>query len=360
MKIIHFQFGKEGGAERFFVQLVNALARRNIEQTIIIRHQRLWRDEIDKRINVIENNFRNLSPDRLLLPRTVRHLIEDQTPTALLGWATRGSRLMPSHSGPLKISRLGDYPTKLTYFKNTDILVCNTPGIARHVRDLGWNRDVEVISNFTSTDEIAPIDRAQLNTPLKAPVIMAMGRFVPRKQFALLTSAIAQIDGAYLWLAGDGEELFNILSLAEKLNVRERVRFLGWQKDIRPFLAASDIFVMPSSHEPLGNVILEAWAQNRPVIATRTEGPTWFMRHRMNGLLFDIGDLDGLVRAIRDLIGNPGLAQTLAAEGRRALHRQFSEDAIVEAYLKLFGTPRSERLLSPTGDKINQPSERCD
>lgn len=71
---MHFQFGKEGGAERFFVKLINALARRGVEQTIFIRPDRIWRDEIDGSIEVIERNFRNLSPDRLLLPLKVKRI----------------------------------------------------------------------------------------------------------------------------------------------------------------------------------------------------------------------------------------------------------------------------------------------
>ena len=74
MRVVHFQFGKEGGAERFFVNFINALARRGVEQTAVIRPGRLWRDEIDGSIQVIESNFRNLSPDRFLLPLKVKNI----------------------------------------------------------------------------------------------------------------------------------------------------------------------------------------------------------------------------------------------------------------------------------------------
>ncbi|KQV64466.1 glycosyltransferase [Rhizobium sp. Root1220] len=336
MKVMHYHFGKDGGAERFFVHLVNALGRRGIEQTAVIRPNRLWRKDIENSTRIIESDFRNLSPDRILLPLRVKHMARVQKPNALFSWATRASRLMPNYKGCVKISRLGDYPTNLSYFRNTDILVCNTPGIGEHVRRIGWTRGVEVISNFTNTERVAPVDRALLDTPENAPVVMSMGRFVPRKQFALLTAAVAKLPGVYLWLAGDGEERENVEKAAADLGVTNRVRFLGWQKDTRPYVAAADVFVMPSNHEPLGNVILEAWAQGKPVVSSRSEGPTWFMREGENGLFAEIGDTDSFSNAIERLINDPVLAAKVAAGGHETLMGQFSEDAIASAYIELF------------------------
>ncbi|WP_040677324.1 glycosyltransferase [Rhizobium mesoamericanum] len=336
MRVMHFHFGKDGGSERFFVHLVNALARRDVEQSAIIRPNRIWRKDMPASVRIAESNFRNLSLDRILLPFKVALDARRLRPDAIMAWAPRASELMPNYKGCIKISRLGDYPTNLSYFKNSDILVCNTPGIAEHVREIGWTRGVEVISNFTSADKAVPVDRAAFDTPVDAPVVMSMGRFVPRKEFALLTAATAKLPGVYLWLAGEGEELENVKKVAADLGIADRVRFLGWQKDARPFVAAADIFVMPSNHEPLGNVILEAWAQGKPVVSSRSEGPSWFMRDGDNGLLVEIGDTDGFSQAIERLINDPLLAAKLAAGGRETLMSRFSEEAVANAYLALF------------------------
>jgi glycosyltransferase involved in cell wall biosynthesis len=247
---------------------------------------------------------------------------------------------MPPYKGCIKISRLGDYPPRLDYFRNTDCLVCNTPGIAEHVRNLGWKRDVEVISNFTSTERVEPISRAVLDTPENAPVVMSMGRFVKRKGFHTLIEAVAKVPGVYLWLLGDGEERDDLDKLATDLGVSERVRFAGWQKDTRPFLAAADIFVMASSHEPLGNVILEAWAQGTPVVSSRSEGPQWFMRDGENGLMADIGDAEGFAHAIERIANDRALGSALAERGHQTLVSQFSKTAITDAYLRLFASKR--------------------
>ncbi|MCC2610625.1 glycosyltransferase [Neorhizobium petrolearium] len=336
MKVHHYHFGKDGGAERFFVHLVNALARRGVEQRAIIRPGRVWRKDIEGVAEIIESNFRNLSLDRLLLPAKVARLAKKEKPDALMAWAPRASELMPAYQGCIKISRLGDYPARLSYFKNTDVIVCNTPGIADQVRKLGWTRGIEVISNFTNANAMPPASRASADTPEDVPVIMSMGRFVKRKGFHTLIDAMAAVPDAYLWLAGEGEEQEALEAQVRERGMTGRVRFLGWQKDARPYVAAADIFVMPSSHEPLGNVILEAWAQKRPVVSSRSEGPTWFMRDGENGLLVDIDDPAGFSRAISELITNRALAATVAEGGYKTLMQQFSEEAVAGAYMRLF------------------------
>ncbi|MGK6312387.1 glycosyltransferase [Neorhizobium sp. DT-125] len=336
MKVHHYHFGKDGGAERFFTHLVNALARRGVEQRAIIRPGRIWRKDIEEAAEIIESNFRNLSLDRILLPMRAARLARRERPDALMAWAPRASELMPAYNGCIKISRLGDYPLRLNYFRNTDVIVCNTPGIADHVRKIGWTRGVEVISNFTDTDAVTPAARALADTPEGATVVMSMGRFVRRKGFHTLIEAMAAVPEAYLWLAGDGEEREALTTFARQRGIASRVRFLGWQKDTRPYLAAADIFVMPSGHEPLGNVILEAWAQKRPVVSSRSEGPTWFMRDGENGLLVDIDDVAGFSRAISELAADKALAATVAEGGHKTLMQQFSEEAVAGAYIELF------------------------
>ena len=66
-KILHMHFGKEGGAERFFVSLVRAFADRGMEQHFIVRPGRLWREEIADMGPIWENNFRRLAPGAAVL-----------------------------------------------------------------------------------------------------------------------------------------------------------------------------------------------------------------------------------------------------------------------------------------------------
>jgi len=338
MKVMHFHFGKDGGAERFFVQLVGALARRDVSQKVVIRRNRVWRKEIEPSAEITQSNFRTFSLDRILLPRAVRRTARRWKPDAMFAWMPKGARLMPSDAGCIRLARLGDYPVRLDDFKNIDVLVCNTPGIAEHVKTMGWGRGVEVISNFTNTQQVTPVDRKVLDTPDDARLICSIGRFVPRKGFDVLIRAVAQMKSTYLWIVGDGPEAENLHELAKTLGVENRVRFAGWKTDPRPYVAAADVFAMASSHEPLGNVILEAWAQQQPVVSTRSEGPRWFMRDGENGLLVDVGDAAGFAAAFAKIEGDAVLAKRLIAGGEQSLRGQFSEEAVAGAYLKLFAS----------------------
>lgn len=337
MKITHFHFGKDGGAERFYVNLVNALAKRDVEQISVIRPNRGWKASIENATKIIESHFRNFSADKILLPLRVKKLAKEWQPDAMMAWMPKGAKLMPNYSKAMRVARLGDYPTSLKHFKNIDCLVCNTPGIAEHVKNMGWPRDVEVISNFTNTKRANPIDRATLDTPKNAFVITSMGRFVPRKGFDVLIDALADTKDAYLWILGDGEQEENLKNQAIKLGVEDRIRWAGWQKDPSKFVAASDIFAMASSHEPLGNVVLEAWAQEVPVVSTKSEGPTWFMKDGVNGLLVDIGDAKGFADAFAKIRKSKTLGKKIVKGGSKTLNDMFSEEAICRQYIELFG-----------------------
>lgn len=105
--------------------------------------------------------------------------------------------------------------------------------------------------------------------------------------------------------------------------------FLGWRSDIGPLLAAADIFVCSSRHEPLGNIVLEAWSAGRPVVAAAAQGPTELITEGETGLLVPIEDAEALAAGIRSLADDPQRAARLAQQGRAAFERDFTEAAVV-------------------------------
>ncbi|MSO70547.1 MAG: glycosyltransferase [Alphaproteobacteria bacterium] len=335
-KVLHFHFGTDGGAERFFVNLAKALGERGVEQRFVIRPVRSWRPDIAPLGPIIEHHYRRLSLFSPLLEWRIRRLAREWRPNAIMAWMPRAARLIPDYPGAVKLTRLGDFPRHLDHFARCDLLVGNVPGIAQHCRDLGWSRPVRTISNFPREVQPRPIARQSLDTPIDAFVISNAGRFVNRKGFDLLIRAAARIPGAYLWLIGDGRERAALEQLAEAEGIRSRTRFIGWVEEPIHTIAASDVLVMPSRHEPLGNVILEAWAAGVPVVATRSEGPSWYMIDGENGLLADIDDLDAVVAGIARIRADRALARGLVAGGAAQLQRLFSKERIVEQYLALF------------------------
>ena len=334
-RILHMHFGTDGGAERFFVNLVNAFGERGVEQRFVTRPNRDWLPEIAPLGPILESNFRLASPASLLLRWRVRQMIRQWQPDAVMAWMSRSSKLLPRKAGPVRLTRLGDYPRHLKNFRNNDLIVANTPGIAQSCLDLGWERPVQVVSNFVREVEPVAVSRAMLDTPEDAFLIVGTGRFIRRKGFDTLIRAAAKMPDAWLWLAGDGERRAELEALVDELGLRPRTRFLGWVEEPLHYVAAGDVYVMPSRHEPLGNVILEAWKAQTPVISTRAEGPSWFASDEQDCLLVDIDDEAAMAAALARLRSDQGLADRLVAGGSATLEARFTKDRIVDQYLAI-------------------------
>ena len=335
-KVMHIHLGRDGGAERFFVSLAQALGERGVEQRFVIRPRRTWRTEIEALGPIIENHCRYLSLSRLLLIWQLRQVFRRWRPDAVMAWIPRSARLLFKWQGVIKLARLGDYTRHLERYRYCDALICNQPDIGNSCKAQGWVRPIHIITNFPPKVKARPVARAALDTPEDAFLISGAGRFVPRKGFDLLIRAAARIPDAWLWLVGDGEERPVLEALVRELGTVGRTRFIGWVEEPIHHIAATDVFGMPSRHEPLGNVILEAWQAGVPVVATRSEGPSWYMVDGENGVLVDIDDLDAFAVAVGLLQSDRAFAETLVAGGRARLKEMFSRDRIVDRYLDLF------------------------
>ena len=140
-----------------------------------------------------------------------------------------------------------------------------------------------------------------------------------------------------LVIAGDGPDRQTLEALSNELGLQARVRWAGWQNDPTPFYELADVFVCPSRHEPLGNVILEAWQHRLPVLSTRNEGALELVRDGSNGVLAPLSDADGLARSLAAMLDMPAEArEQLAAAGYQTVQSEHHENAVVGAYLELY------------------------
>jgi glycosyltransferase involved in cell wall biosynthesis len=110
------------------------------------------------------------------------------------------------------------------------------------------------------------------------------------------------------------------------------VRFLGWRDDPPALLAAADLFLCSSRHEPLGNIVLDAWAHGVPVVAARAQGPTQLIEDGRTGLLAPVDDAEALAAAVQRLIEAPDLGQDIAGQAHAVFLERFSEGPVVAAY----------------------------
>ncbi|MCC7282181.1 MAG: glycosyltransferase, partial [Acetobacteraceae bacterium] len=162
-----------------------------------------------------------------------------------------------------------------------------------------------------------------------APVLLAMGRLHANKAFDVAIRALARIPRAELAIAGEGPERMALENLARSEGIADRVKFLGWRDDQAALLAGCDVFLCPSRHEPLGNVVLEAWSAARPVVAAAAQGPAELITDGRDGMLVAKDDPAALAGAVTSLLEDRSRAAALAAAGRARYERDFTEAAVV-------------------------------
>jgi glycosyltransferase involved in cell wall biosynthesis len=330
--------GLHGGAERFYEDLVVGMARTGVDQACAIRPFPLRAARLSAAgCRVTQLMFGGFFD--IFTPRKLKVLAQLERPEVIMGWMNRACRILPKGSW-VNVGRLGGY-YQLKYYRRCHHLVCNTPDIADHVVREGWPAArTHYIPNFTPVENDPPVDRASLNTPQDAKVILILARLHKVKGIDVALRALPAIPGAVLWIAGDGLLERSLERLAEDLGVAERVRFLGWRDDRSALLKAADVCLVPSRHEPFGNVVVNAWAHGVPLVAAASQGPNFLVREGDDGLKVPVDDAPALAAAVNAILKDDGLAARLKANGLERVREEFSETAVVRQYLQLLSTLR--------------------
>ncbi|MCH2326042.1 MAG: glycosyltransferase [Rhodospirillales bacterium] len=332
MRVLQVMAGAEfGGAEAFFTRLILALDRAGLDQRVVIRGN--WaRAQVlrDGGIEPVELPFGGLLDWRT--PRVLKRQIKVYRPDVVLTWMNRATRMCPKGDF-VHVGRLGGY-YDLKYYQNCDHLIGNTKDIRDYLVGQGWEAEkAHYLPNFVSEEKADPVPRRQFFTPDGASLVLGLGRLHQNKAFDVLLDAASRVPNVYLWIAGDGPLKEELEKQAENLAVKPRTRFLGWREDTAALLAAADIFVCPSRHEPLGNVVIEAWAQGVPVIAADSYGPGTLIEHRETGILVPVDDSATMGRAIRNLLEDDTLRKHIAKNGHQAYQEAFTEKIVIKQYM---------------------------
>jgi glycosyltransferase involved in cell wall biosynthesis len=332
-----------GGAETFFARLALALHDRGVVQRLVVRPDEVRNPALlAAGIEVATAPFGGLFD--LSTRRILRRMIDSFHPDIVLTWMNRATALCPPAADDNRFVHIGTprgyYDPK--YYRRCDHLVVTTDDLMRFYCRSGWPAArISVIPNFAPDDRAGPASRAALETPDDAPLVLALGRLHENKGFDVLLDSIAAMPGHYLWLGGSGPLENELKKLSEALGISERVRFLGWREDTPALYAAADVFVCSSRHEPIGNIVIEAWQQGVPIVAAASEGPAALIRDGVDGLLVPVDDATALAAAIARLGDDRTLRARLSEAGRRAYERDYTADAVVARYVALF-----ERLVA--------------
>jgi len=197
---------------------------------------------------------------------------------------------------------------------------------------------VRTIWNGVNTDRFAPdiIERAdarrRIGIPEDALVVgtVAVLRPSPAKRLDIWLDAARIVrerePRAEFVIVGDGSQREQLEARAKALGLADAVRFVGKQEDVRPYLAALDVFLMSSAYEGFGIALVEAMAMGVPVVATNVEGVRNIVTSGESGLLcaFDEHVAENLADRTLRLLADPALRTNLAAAGREVAVERFS------------------------------------
>jgi glycosyltransferase involved in cell wall biosynthesis len=139
-----------------------------------------------------------------------------------------------------------------------------------------------------------------------------------------------------LLLAGYGPLETQLKHIAELLDIQESVEFLGLRQDVIELLQQSWGFVMPSRWEGMPNALLEGMSCGLPCIATRVSGSEDIIIDGVNGLLVEPEQPQELAVALRRMIGESDLAQSMAEEGRATILHDYELDSVMKRCVEMY------------------------
>lgn len=197
-----------------------------------------------------------------------------------------------------------------------------------------------------------PDEAGRVPTRDGAIVLGVASRLVPVKGLTYLLRALAllrrELPHVRVEVAGSGTGAEQLQHEAGVLGLRDAVAFVGWQRDIWPWLARWDVFVQPSLDEGFGMAALEAMAAGLPVVATRVGGLPELVEDGCTGYLVPPADPPALAARLHDLASNADRRDAMGLAARTRVRERFSAERMtadcVGIYDELLGLDRRESL----------------
>lgn len=224
--------------------------------------------------------------------------------------------------------------------KYFDVFVVPSNEIYKELTVFGFpTMKIVKISNGVNTDyfnQVTETDklnlRKNLNLPEKGLIAIYTGRLEKGKGIEFLIERWMTVKNIDLLILGSGL-LENEL---KKPDIGKNVRFLGFKDNIKEYLQASDIFILPSFGEGLSNALLEAMSCGLVVIANKIPANEEIITNNLNGIIIDILDRKELATIIDTLVKNKSLFDKLGNNARAIVKNHFSITCITNLYITLY------------------------
>ena len=234
-------------------------------------------------------------------------------------------------------SFLGKYPLRVA-----DRVISTTNSYATTSRSL-WDIDVNVVPNAVDIDRFNPQNKGDFIRDKfvedDEPLALFVGRLVPHKGIGILIRALEYLQNGKLLIIGDGPYLNWLKQLTKKLNLEERVVFVGPISDywLPAYYAATDVVVLPSTSrlEAFGIVGLEAMASGKPLILSDIPGVRDVISSD-EGFIVEPLDPEAVAHALEKIWDYPENAKQMGLKGRERVVSIFSWKKVSKDVEKIF------------------------
>ncbi len=353
-----------GGVGRMRVHLIREWIRRGHSVDLVMASSHSPLEGLipgEAYVHVIGTSHRWMSIPRLasyLIRRRPEVLLTDRTrlnASALTAvqWGPRTTRVFTSIHLPQAqklermrpAKRMSEEKAIRRLLPKNQKIIAVSKGVAddlvRHF-DIPEDR-VEVIYNPVVVPDIHELAAATPATPLfdeaPGPLIMAAGRMTAQKDFPTLVRAfgiLAERRSCRLAILGDGEKKKELLAMAGRMGLNDRIRLPGYVMNPYQYMARADVFVLSSAWEGFGNVVAEAMALGIPVVSTDCPyGPREILMDGALGPLVPVGDPGAMADAIDGVLARPMDPGRLKAAAQR-----YTVERCADRFLEVFGMER--------------------
>jgi glycosyltransferase involved in cell wall biosynthesis len=349
-----------GGTQRHLQQVLALLDRRRFEAQVFTLRPG---GEVERDLRAAGVAVSSLDvPGRLTTPGTLRALL--RTARRLRSErvdVVHGYQWRPSLVGAL-VGRLAGVPLLLAskrsltgadrgagrawrrIARQVDTVLVNADALRREGETQGMRCRWTLLQNGIDVDAFrvgGPTAAAKtaLGFDAERPVVGTVGRLETRKGQDILLAAAERLrsrrPAPQILIVGDGPTADELRGLAAALCLTNDVRFTGTLDDVRPALAAMDLFVLPSREEGMSNALMEAMAAGRPIVATDVGGNGEVLDGGRLGVLVPSADAITLADAVGELLDDPRRASALGAAARDFVSERWGARAMV-AQLEAF------------------------
>ncbi|MFQ5489383.1 MAG: glycosyltransferase [Phycisphaerae bacterium] len=350
MRVLHVLHSLTmGGLERVVVSVANGLARRGLPQAVCCLHDRgCLLNHLDKNIQV---HLLDARPNDPTLPFKLAAIYRSFGPdvvetadfcswpdTSLAALGSRRVRLAHTFHGFLDHPPRRHRWTGRILAARTHRLKAVSSQLARRAAEaFGIRLDrIEILPNGVdigrfNRDSVDPAPNQRAHQARLTCVTIASIK--PAKDPLLLVDVARRLgpDVHFIWV-GEGTMQQELALRTRQAGVSERFTLTGEVDDVRPYLAAADLFVLPSRTEAAPVAVLEAMAMGLPVVATRTGDLDQMVEDTGAGTLTPAGDAESLALAIDCLGGDDRLRASMARSARTAALERFSTEAMLDRY----------------------------